>query len=189
MLYSILKDHMYKIPTCFINTKIFSLPVTIFINESSSYYNRAIQKFFIILFNLLYYIKDIESSFIFKEIEKFLINLNNPKADKILYYLHCVIYFLKFFFFSIFGFQYTAFLKFLSNFSFLNEDNISNKFINHYNLNNKLLFSGCDSNVLSIQGKFFEMEDVYLLSQLSFDLNLLKLEEFINQIIIPDFNL
>lgn len=32
------------------------------------------------------------------------------------------------------------------------------------------------------------MEDVHLLSQLSFDLNLLKLEEFINQIIIPDFS-
>jgi hypothetical protein len=32
------------------------------------------------------------------------------------------------------------------------------------------------------------MEDVHLLSQLSFDLNLLKLEEFINQIILPDFN-
>lgn len=184
MLYSILNDHIYKLPTCFINKLFFVSQTNMY---SSSIYNYFIKKSFIIIFNILFYIKDIQNTFFFKKIEKILINLNNPKADKILYFLYCVIYFIKFFIFSIFGFQYTTSMKFLSNFSFLNDDELSNKFINHYDLNNKLLFSGCDSNILSLQGKFFEMEDVYLLSQLSFDFNLLKLEEFIKEILTPDF--
>jgi hypothetical protein len=125
MLYSILNDHIFQIPKCFINNLVFSSPYSLFIDESQSIYNKFIKKFFILLFNILFYIKDIENGSIFKKIEKFLINLNNPKADKILYYLYCIVYFIKFFFFSIFGFQYTSSMKFLVNFSFLNDTIVS----------------------------------------------------------------
>lgn len=121
MLYSILNDHIYQIPKSFVNSLVFSSPYSVLVDECLSIYNKFIKKFFIFLFNILYYIKDIESGFFFKEVEKFLINLNNPKADKILYYLYCIVYFIKFFFFSIFGFQYTSSMKFLVNFSFLND--------------------------------------------------------------------
>jgi hypothetical protein len=43
-------------------------------------------------------------------------------------------------------------------------NNVSNK-----NLDAKILFSGCDANLVSLQGKLLEVEEVYLLNQTSID--------------------
>lgn len=43
------------------------------------------------------------------------------------------------------------------------------KLLSHFDVGSKVLFSGCDSNLISLEGKLLEMEEVYLLSSLSID--------------------
>jgi cytochrome c oxidase subunit 2 len=186
MLYIILDDHIYTVSA---KNKELSIGLTSIISKINiDTYNTFTIRFFIFLYNILFYIKDMEQSYFFKKIENYLISLNHPKADKLIYYLYCFTYFIKVIFFSIFGFQSASNLKFTSKFLFFKENNLFSLFENHYNVNNKLLFSGCDSNILSIQGKFLEMEDIHSLSKLSVKYNLVNLFAFVNNILVPNID-
>ncbi len=70
---------------------------------------------------------------------------------------------------SSFGYTSSKDLKSLSDFSYYEEKLI----LEDYDIKSKSLFTGT-SNIISIQGKILEIEEIYFLSNLSTDYNILS---------------
>lgn len=170
MLYSILMDHIFFIKTSSKNCKFL-------------YKTKDDFTFFeYILLNFFSYLNNIEQFLLNKQLNLVLFISSNKKESLSLKFLNnliSIINYLKIFLLFFEGFQYSN-MKFIYNFYYIVGEN--NNLNLNYNLNNKLLFSGCDSNILSVQGKFIEMEDTYLLSNLSYDLFIVDSIQFIYKI-------
>jgi hypothetical protein len=71
------------------------------------------------------------------------------------------------------GAQFSKNFQSLNDFSFFEEKDIEKLILNKYDINTKLLFSGINSNILSTHGKLLEIEELFLLTHLSIDYNIL----------------
>lgn len=174
MLYSILMDYIFVIKNNNVKYNFFFTSTDYIVKDNFTFFE------YFILHYYLYYFIEIDWE------------LLDPIFCKELYdteFLsdHFSFFYPKTFLWFFEGFQSNNKMRYLANFYYIIEegffdhddyDYIINN--NNYDLNNKLLFTGCNSNILSLQGKFIEMEDIYLLSNLSYDLFIVEYVQFLN---------
>lgn len=87
--------------------------------------------------------------------------------------------YLKKFLLAILGNQSNNFAKNYNDISFF-ESNSQSSILDTYEYSSKVIFSGTNSNILSIQGKLLDIEEIFLLTQLSTDYNLVKFDKISN---------
>lgn len=158
MLYVILFDHIYYSEDSLFNIyhdrdNILCIFYDFVINYSYYYY-------YIILF-----------------LSKKLIDITskpfNFSKEHHLFYLHSNILY-------ILGLESSSSFKTIDDFSFFDDTNSNNLLLNNYDIHKKFLFSGTNSNIISIQGKLLELEELSLLSNLSIDYNHMLLNNIIS---------
>jgi len=160
MLYSILIDHIYYIkPSKFNVVDPNCTYVDVIMTFYNSWYSSIISFYSLILNNLsiepsnYYY-----NNFFFWVINNFF----NIIKNSILYTL---------------GRLSSKNFKNIDDFYFFEEKSIQKSLLNRFDLNSKLLFSGSNSHILSIQGKLLEIEELYSLTNFSTDYNILILNK------------
>jgi hypothetical protein len=99
------------------------------------------------------------------------------------FYLYLDVIVIKFFFryiikknlrvnsllYSLFGFQPSNNFHSLSDFSFFNQTHTQKLILDKFDISDKYLFSGLNSNLISIEGKLLEIEELYLSTHVSLD--------------------
>lgn len=158
MLYSILVDHTYFIkPTkLHVSFSYLVLPIKYII----FFYTKC---FTSIIISSITYLNSSNNGFY----SPTLINLIQNK----------ILTFIKKSVLSFLGLQYSNNIKNIDDFSFFEEKSVHKALLHNFDIKSKLLFSGTNSNILSIQGKLLEIEELYLLPNLSTDFNILILNK------------
>lgn len=174
MLYCILIDHIY-----FIKPSKFNV-----LNDNGNSFIFYLMLCFTTWYNFIFSIY----SFILNNLNIELYNSHyNPITFRI---LNIFFNFIKTSLLVTLGSQSPKNFKNIDDFTFFEEKSIQKVILNKYDINTKLLFSGINSNILSLQGKLLEVEELYLLTNLSTDYNILILNDispnYTNNILIED---
>jgi len=90
---------------------------------------------------------------------------NNPRVNSFLY--------------SLFGFQPSNNFQVLSDFTFFKQTQSDKLILDKFDISDKYLFSGVNSNLLSIEGKLLEIEELYLSTHVSLDKFILSYNDIV----------
>lgn len=151
-MYSILTDHIY-----IIKSSIF-IPLTSKIQTLSPI---RFYLFFLLKFHFF--------------LNLFSINLYNYYYDNVFFtFINNIISYIYNFLLFLLGNQTNTYYDNMDSPSFFNDDSLQSSLFNTYDDSSKVLFSDNNSNIFSLQGKLLNIEELFLLTKLSSDLNLLK---------------